>query len=531
MQYLVGVFFTPLLAWLETLVLRLCLARCADHPLVLLAQRYDPAPVVRACADYRHALGSKGAPPTYTVDLLVRAEIVRSWADSCSDRDLEWHLASNLVVRWFVGLPLLAIAPDHATLARFHTWLSTHQPAVLFHDVLAFLDHSDPEDAATTPQIVDTFAVAAPAALPPRISNLLLDLCADLFAAWQRHAPASLQRHLPPLDLSAIAHPERPHDAIARQALLVRAVTLAQRLHADLQPQLPTLEPARRAPIARILAAISKVLADEIHLDATGYPTERKDKGSYRIISASDIEATFRYHDTDLTLGYNAAIATTTTRIRAVVAVTGALPDSETPALLLMQQKQANLPLPPYFIMDRAGGTGAVRARVDVVSEGKTEMVAYTPMPGGADPSRFGLSDFCLNAERTSCTCPNGVTSTKAYRSGAGIGVHFRFLASQCTGCPLWNQCRGANGKPKSHRTVFVSEYQAYVKRAEAFNHSAEGRALLAQRWQVEPCVAWLARYGGCRRARRIGTEAVQFQLYQACAVRNLLRWLQRCRR
>lgn len=529
-QYLVGCFFAPLVAWLETLVLRLVLARCADHPLVQLAQRFDPAAVVRACATYYHADGTKGAPPTYSVDLLVRAEIVRSWADSCSDRDLEWHLASNLVVRFFVGLPLLAVSPDHSTLARFHAWLSDHQPAALFHDALAFLDQQDPEDAATTPQIVDTFAVQAPAALPPRVANLLLDLSADLFAAWLAYAPAALQRHLPPLDLSCVVHPERPLDALARQVLLVRAVALAQRLHADLHPHRAVLDTSARQRIAPLLAALTKVLSDEIHFDGTGYPTERKDKGSYRIISATDLDASFRYHDTDLCLGYNAAIATTATRIRAVVVVTGATPDSETPALLLAQQQAAGLPLPAYFVMDRAGGTGAVRASLDVVSSGQTQMVAYTPQAGGLDPTRFGPSDFRLNAERTTCTCPNGVTSTKAYRSGDGVGVHFRFLASQCKDCPLWNDCRGEAGKPKSHRTVFVSDYQAYVQRADAFNHTTEGKALLAQRWQVEPCVAWLARYGGCRRARRIGLKAVQFQLYQACAVRNLLRWLQRHR-
>jgi len=44
----------------------------------------------------------------------------------------------------------------------------------------------------------------------------------------------------------------------------------------------------------------------------------------------------------------------------------------------------------------------------------------------------------------------------------------------------------------------------------------------------VEPTLAWLTRYQGCRRARRVGPAAVQFQLYQACAVRNLLTWLTR---
>jgi len=43
-------------------------------------------------------------------------EIVRAWADSCSDTELEWLLASNLLVRHFVGLSLLAASVLAGTL-------------------------------------------------------------------------------------------------------------------------------------------------------------------------------------------------------------------------------------------------------------------------------------------------------------------------------------------------------------------------------------------------------------------------------
>ncbi len=273
------------------------------------------------------------------------------------------------------------------------------------------------------------------------------------------------------------------------------------------------------------------MLADELQFDAAGDPTERTAKGDYRIISATDIEATFRKHDDDLTLGYNVALATSATRIRAVVVATGATPDSETPILLAQQQLAAKQPLPPYYIMDRAGGWGKCRARVDVVSGGQTRMVAHIPPAGGSDPDRFGPADFQVDPERTTCICPNGLTSTKAYASGDGDGMHFRFLASQCRACPLWNRCRGAEGNPNGHRTVFVRDYHAYLRQAAAFNQTAQGQALLSQRWMVEPTIAWLVRYQGCRRARRIGQAAAQCQLFQACALRNLLLWLSRIRR
>src|SRR5215210_5240927 len=105
-QFVLLRFFTPILAWLSAHLYQALLARCPTHPLVRLAQCYDPAGVVAVCAAYYHGDGP-GKPPTYTVNTLVRAEIVRAWADSCSDPELECHLASNLVVRWYVGLPLL----------------------------------------------------------------------------------------------------------------------------------------------------------------------------------------------------------------------------------------------------------------------------------------------------------------------------------------------------------------------------------------------------------------------------------------
>src|SRR5437764_824600 len=73
-----------LLASLSSQLVYLARRRCPTHPLVRLAAAYAPAPVVAACAAYRHPTGP-GAPPTYTIETLVRAEIVRVWAGSCSD--------------------------------------------------------------------------------------------------------------------------------------------------------------------------------------------------------------------------------------------------------------------------------------------------------------------------------------------------------------------------------------------------------------------------------------------------------------
>jgi hypothetical protein len=533
-QYLLGYFLEPILAWLTSLVYRPLLHRCADHPLVLLAQWYDPSAVVAACVSFHHPAAAPGRPPTFSIEQFVRAEIVRAWADSCSDPALEELLSTNLLIRWFVGLPLAQSGPDHSTLAEFHAFLTTRAPQAFFQDVLRFLDQADPEPPANTPQIVDTFAMASPAAPSTSVAHLLAHLTLRLARLWLSHAPPNLQQALPPLDLSGLVRLPIARTAVARQQRLQSVLTVVDWVVAGLTPKLPQLDPALRSAVADYLDALAKVQADELTTDASGYRSERTSSphGVRRLASAVDRQATFRKHEgSPAILGTNAVISTTATRIRACVALTGCTPDSAAPLAVLVQQQEAQMPLPPQLIMDQAAGWGKVRAQVDLVSASQTLMVARVPLSGGSDPNRFSVADFVVDAARTSCTCPNGVVSIKAYAKQDGDGVHFRFLASQCRDCRLWASCRDQDAKPNGHRSVFISDYHAYLRAADRFNHSAEGRALLHSRWVVEPTVAWLVRYQGCRQARRLGQVAAQCQLYQACAMRNLLLWLSRLKR
>ncbi|WP_129678049.1 transposase [Candidatus Chloroploca sp. Khr17] len=526
-------FLGPILVWAETTILRrIFTTTVRDHPLVRMGLAYDPAAVVAACAAYRHPEGTPGAPPTFTLEQLVRAEIVRTWAEGCSDRELAWHLASNLVVRWFVGLSLFAPQlPDHTTLARFHGWMRQHAPDALFRDVLTFLDGVDPEDAATTPQIVDTFAMQSPVA--PRVSPaaLLRHLTLRLLLLLRQRGPATLTAALEALDLTPFTHPKPARSAAARHARLQTTVALVARVVTTVTAQVDALDPVVHPLVVAFLADLAKVQADELTTDDAGVVTERpaKERGSRRIASAVDREATFRKHEgSPAVLGSNAIISTTRTRIRACVIVTGCTPDSVAPAAVLQQQQEAGAPLPEIIVMDGAAGWGKTRAEVHTRSDGQTSLVAPIPQGGGSDPARFSVADFQVDFTRMTCTCPGGKVSTTAYASGSADGITFRFRAPDCAGCDEYAQCRDPKAKPTSHRTVFISDYHHHMREAQRVNQSDAGKALLHDRWRVEPTIAWLTRYQGCRRARCIGLAAAQFELSQACAVRNLLSWLHR---
>jgi hypothetical protein len=529
----------PLLAWLSDQYLARMRQQEADHPLCLLAQHLDLAPVIAQCADYYHSAGA-GAPATYTVAQLVRAEIVRAYAGSCSSPALASHLRTNLVARWFVGLPLFGPAPSPDTLERFHAWLCEHHPEALFRHVLAFLDQVDPEDPATTPQTIDTFGMHAPsAAQSPAV--VLMRLTARLAMSWLAVYPADRWPVLPAdLDLAQLRTARAARSKARGQRQLAHAVTTAQQVIAAIEPLLRIAKDPLPDELPPLIAQIRQVIAAETSTDAHGKIVEKAHTdadSTYRIVSATDTEATFRKHTGHpAVLGYNAAISVTPTRIRAVVAPTGSTPDSETPELILQQQQHADQPLPAQLVMDRAGGHGKTRARVHAVSDGKTQMVARLPPTSSTDATRFGPADFRVHYDDdgtpTSARCPAGQTTTHLYRGGAGDGVRARFTVKEhCAECPLWQQCRPSDGKADSHRTVFLSDYHHYQRAAAAFNATEEGQTLLTNRWHVEPVISWLVNYQGCRRARRAGKAAVLGQLFQACAVRNLLWWHSRVKR
>ena len=518
-----------LLAWLTAHVERCLLARCRQHPLVHLAQSLDLQPVIVACAAFHHQRGP-GAPPTHPVALLVRAEMVRAWLGAVSDRQFEQVLTTDLLCRWFVGLSLLAPAPDHATLSRFHAWLAAHQPAALFDHVLATLDHHDPEDPRTTPQIADTFALHTPAAaVSPRI--LLALLTGRLAAWWIAHAPPACQAALPPLDLGPLLDPPRLLAPSQRPVAIHAAASAASWVIDGLTPTLAALPAALRDQAQAQLTTLTHVRDSEFRQDADGTWSARPQgqKGTFRPASAHDLEATFRDHGrTPPVLGYNAALSATATRIRSAIAVTGSTPDSATLVPLLAQQQARGDPLPAHLVMDQAGGHGKTRAQVAAATDGQTQVVALIPAVGGRDQTRFGPPDFRLRDDEQACVCPAGVVSRRRADHGTGDGVQFRCTANDCAGCPLWAQCRAPDAAPTGHRIVFISAYHGTQRTAAAFNRSPAGQALLAGRWRVEPVVAWLVRYAGARQARRVGTAAAQCQLWQACAVVNLRRWLAR---
>jgi IS5 family transposase len=559
-QSLLVTYLEPLLHWFSDRIYADLLKRADDHFLVKLYRHLDFTRLEQACAGYHHA-GGPGSPPTHPVARLVRAELVGAlygW----SLRQLEQQIRFNLVVKWFVGYALYEAGPDHVTLERFELWACDQAHRNYFDEVLRQIDQDFPEERQVA-QLGDTFAVRAQAARE-NLGDLIQHTCRLALRTLQRVAPTLEAAIAEQLQVPALFGPEQNPHAF-RLTLAERARRLQTRVEAaqacaqwvtTALTTVPNLAPEARRAVTLWLTRLEKILADELTFadppaavpvpatepvtpaepalaaspvePAPLYITEAKDKGPYRLGSATDPEATYRVHgeeEAKTEFGYNPQVLTTTQFVREIEAHTGARPDAVTIAPALQAQQQYQGLTPPKLIYDAAAGTGKVHAQVAEVTQGQTQLVAPL-LPYEKRTNLFTPDQFSLSPDGQTLTCPQGCTTDIAYRHPLGGGRTFRFMGPVCRACPLWEKCRTQKPNSKAMRQVFISDYRPEAEAARIYAQTNECKVELRQRATVERIIAALVRYNGARQARRRGLKKTDFQMKMAATAYNLKKWM-----
>ena len=534
---LVNLYLKPLLAWFSEKVYTDLIERAEDHLLVELHAKLDFTPLESACSSYYHTTGP-GRKPTYSVPQLVRA-LLGGYLFDWSLRQLERQVRFNLVVKWFVGFGVFELGPDHTTFQRFEAWVCEHQHRSFFDEVLRQIDADFPEERQR-PQIGDTYALQANAARESLV-RLIRHTCRRTLRELASVSLAAHQWVMEKLDQTALFGAEdEPNpfylDSADRQKRLQTTVVAALQCAQLVREQLKadaTLAADARQGLTNWLGCLDKILADEVQIErnAEGQVTkvielDQNSKGSYRIASATDTGATYRVHgENKVDLGYNVNVAATTHFVREIRADTGAQPDAVgIPDVLTAQIEQHDV-CPPKFIYDAAAGTGKTLAEVEKATKGQTQLVAPL-IPYDKRTERFTPKDFTLSNGGLSLTCPHGQTTSTTYRSGSGEGWTFRFQASQCQGCPSWNDCRDPKANPEGFRQVFISDHRPLVEVSRDYNQTEAFKADMKLRPHIERIIAAIVRHNGGRRARRQGEKKADFQAKMNATAFNIKSWL-----
>jgi len=520
-------YLDSLLCWFSQYVYDRLLAKAQEHELYRLQSCLDVGPIVRVCGDYHHRTGP-GRKPVHTVPRLVRALVVK-YVYGYSLRQLEQQLRFNLLVKWFVGYEVFAASPDHNTLHNFERYLYSHHPRLYFDTVLKQIDEQFPCQRRQS-QIGDTFALRADAALEGMIERIRHTGCRLLWAIRavdeERYELLQAARYVTYLLGQEEVKPVYYLSADEWQDRLeytIKAVLLVQQM----------VGPASSDPaVATWLSYLEKLLQDELALDLDEYdrllgvallPEEKR--GSYRICSATDPEATIRNHGPGKQdFGYNISITATPDFIREVRADTGSQPDAVAiPDLLQAQRDHHNL-CPPKLIYDQAAGTGKAAIAVTQVSQGQTQLVAK-PMPLPTHHPCFLPQDFSLSADEQTLTCPAGRLSDRRSINSSG-GHTFRFATSMCTGCHLLLECRGHSEPPITPRQVLISSTYVPYQQLLTYSQTPAFKQDMKLRPHIERVIAGLVRHNGARRARFRGLAKVDFQVKMCAMAYNIKRWI-----
>jgi hypothetical protein len=512
------------------------LTRYQDHWLVHLHQIADLTPLEQACAGF-HADSGRGAPVVHASPRLVRALLIK-YLYNLALRPTEELIDNHLLIKWFVGYSMFEAPPDHSTLNRFELWVFRHCPRLFFDEVIRLIDQLCPEDRARI-QLVDTFGMHARAANTCLV-DLLRDLCAKILMELAATDP---DLHLAVLrQINLLALFGRPGEKITpaltgqeRADRLHQVGQQARRLARLLSAQLDQashLAPDRQIALRLRLAGLTKVISDETTVTALNPAdpdavmlVERKhgDKGSYRIGSASDVEATYRKHadDKEAILGYNPTVLGTSVFFRETQVDTGAQPDNVALPQVLQSQFDQHGFFPDQVAGDMKYGYGKTRAQVAEVTGGQTQIIALIP-DYEQRSALFGPSAFTLADDGLALTCPNDLTTTRRYLTEGKGGADFRFPAPLCRDCPLWDKCRGAASKKSAPRNVFISFYRAETQAAQEFNQTDLAKQGLKARMNIERLIYGLTNIYGARTAHAYGQQRTDFQLKMQATAFNL---------
>ena len=505
---------TTILTWGSHQIYDQLCQRHEKHPLMVLWATLDFRELEKACQDY-HLKNGKGRGVAYGVDTLLKIIFLRYYGGH-SLRDTVFQVETNMLYKFFVGLHLWETAPSYVTLSLFETYLMEKEPRLFFDEILRQIDEWCPEDKKRI-QIGDTYAMLANAAEETLIRRL--QHCHQMVLRFLKKSEQSEILNSIETDKLLGSKEDKKEQYLSKTEKSTRLTTTIQASNQLLKH--PVVAESEDEEIRHWVAIIEKIIADELAITqndqaeitaVTLLPDNQR--GSYRICSATDPDATIRNHgEGKKDFGYNVSLVTTTHFVREIQVDTGSRPDPEAIPEMLASQKEHHGFYPEKLVYDQAAGDGKHFATVEETTHKQTQLVVYPKRQTKSD-EKFTPQHFSLSEDGNTLTCPNGRISTRRYRHGKGEGHTFRFVAPQCVGCPLLKPCRGLDPKatPTNHRNVYISDYTDAYLRAVAYSKTDSFKQDMKLRPHVERIIAGVTRFGDGRHARFRGEAKCDFQ-------------------
>jgi IS5 family transposase len=270
--------------------------------------------------------------------------------------------------------------------------------------------------------------------------------------------------------------------------------------------------------LAEARELLERIIDQDVDVDADDGqgPTIRRGVAKDRVVSVVDPEMRHgRKSRSKRVDGYKAHIVTDHDNelILSVATTAANVPDGPEAAGLIRAAKAAGVPV-VEVLGDTAYGDGDTRVAVEGVG---VKVTAKTQPP--AATGRFPKTDFVVDPDGTSATCPAGHTTTDSGwstdRKGRRV-VTLKF-GNRCVGCHLREQCTTA----KAGRKITLNFHEERLQAARAEQARPSTRRKLRRRALVERKIAELKMHGAGK-ARYRGSRKNLLQLRLTAGLVNM---------
>jgi IS5 family transposase len=469
-----------------------------DHILHKINQQVDFSFVNEACKDlYSQKLGR---PVKYLPEIMFRSAIVQ-YLNDYSDREMEEAARYNLIIKWFIGIPVEDSSYDHSALGDFRDRLGENRWKKLFFIILKQI-----EDAgfAKGNQSVDATHVIANIAIPGTIGLIRQGIKAIMEEI--ENVDPKLYEELggkKTADKKERLHTLKPEE---KKKKLVEVVEEARAIRGK-------AEKLESASVKQKIEQLNQILNENTE-EKNGKIQKKKEHVENKLVSLVDKDARHgAKSDSKPFTGYKANIMKSDDGFVTNIIGTGGNTYDGNILVPLVDEKTENSSKPPKIAGDTHYGSADNRYQMSLRG-----ITIVAPIKEDFNPTGL-LSQEKFVLDKTGVTCPAGNrTMISNYNEKEGTTI-FYFKKEICKQCSLKDQCTKQEG-----RTITIGKHHELVMEAKEYNKTQDFKDDMKQRAHIEPKNAEMKRFHGMARARYWGLPKVNVQFIITAIVVNVKR-------
>lgn len=462
-------------------------------------------------ACYSSGMGRPSIPPSQLARVMLLQYRTGASDDAAMEAvawDLRWKIA--------LGLPVDHEGWHPTSLTKFRARLLLHKLERVALERTLELAEELGMLVGPVEQIIDSTPMLGAAATQDtvRLVRHGVRKLLDAVAAVDEAAAAQLDRGL---EFDYARPAEKPdcrwREKAARERMLTRVAEDAQRALQAVQDADGLFDEEAVTAAHKLLG---ELIGQDFEVDEDGVPGLHRGTAAGRIISTVDPEMRHgRKSASQRFDGYKLSAAATNTREPLITAVDVA-PASEQdgPQAKHLIDAQPERRRPGRILGDTAYGTGPVRAEL-----AERDIDVLAPLaPGMVKPGRLGKTDFQVDLDAGTVTCPAGQQAPiRTQPKGARAA---RFAKAHCDTCDLRDRCvQPASGA----KTIALAPDEALLIAArQALDDPVNAEHLRRTRPRIERLLGLLAARYGARKTRYFGTAKARMQAAWTAALVNL---------